>query len=131
MCVPDLCGTKPNSIGLHLTMWTVTGLLVSLSHTPYQWIIACSKSIAKQKGSGSFFIMVRAVFNPCSFCAWKAAELFINSQLQCSTSQQDLKPRRVAFTLIRSRVSMWSRIPTSSICCKVMPSFTHGMRTNG
>ena len=28
----------------------------------------------------------------------------------------------VTLTLILSKVSMWSRIPTSSICCKVMPS---------
>ena len=77
------------------------------------------------RGFGSFFIMAKAVFRPYSFCACKTK----TTKQQISSfrgrqhpMQNTSKHNPGAFTLIRSKVSRWSKIPTSNICCKVMPS---------
>ena len=66
--------------------------------------------------------MAKAVFRPCSFCACASRHA---TGTQAKAKQHCPGFTRPAFTLIRSKMSMWSRIPTSNICCNVMPSFRH------
>lgn len=103
----SFCSCITTRIDISTSTWTISQVL--------------DKNCSWFRGFGSFFIMAKAVFRPYSFCACKTKTT--KQQISLFRGRQNpSKHNPGAFTLIRSKVSMWSKIPTSNICCKVMPS---------